>query len=105
MLNRDPKESAMNRYPRQPSGLLVPAQVQFAAPRAVHCKRERHHVYIGRPMPAPASPPPPHPTPSERCATRDKTRGGACLMVLGVRQARFQLSRRVSTHRRFTIVT
>jgi hypothetical protein len=23
--------------------------VQLGKPRAVHCKRERHHVYIGRP--------------------------------------------------------
>jgi len=30
-------------------GLLVAAHVDLGAPRAVHCKRERHHVYIGRP--------------------------------------------------------
>jgi Domain of unknown function (DUF4326) len=39
----------VNRYRRQTSGLLVPAHVELGAPRAVHCKRERHHVYIGRP--------------------------------------------------------
>jgi Domain of unknown function (DUF4326) len=39
----------MNRYSRRTSGLLVPADVKLGAPRAVHCKRERHHVYIGRP--------------------------------------------------------
>jgi hypothetical protein len=39
----------MNRYSRRPNGLLVPAHVELGAPRAVHCKRERHHVYIGRP--------------------------------------------------------
>jgi hypothetical protein len=39
----------MNRYTRQTSGLLVPAHVELGAPRAVHCNRERHHVYIGRP--------------------------------------------------------
>jgi hypothetical protein len=39
----------VNRFRRQTSGLLVPAHVELGAPRAVHCKRERHHVYIGRP--------------------------------------------------------
>jgi hypothetical protein len=39
----------MNRNPRRPRGLLVPAHVPLGAPRAVHCKREPHHVYIGRP--------------------------------------------------------
>ena len=39
----------MNNPTRRPSGLLVPAHVQLGRPRAVHCKRERHHVYIGRP--------------------------------------------------------
>jgi hypothetical protein len=49
VLNPDPKETAMNKHARRPSGLLVPAHVQLGAPRVVHCKRERHHVYIGRP--------------------------------------------------------
>lgn len=39
----------MNSYSRRSSGLLVPASVRLGAPRVVHCKRERHHVYIGRP--------------------------------------------------------
>lgn len=39
----------MDRHSRRPSGLLVAAHVPLGAPRAVHCKRERHHVYIGRP--------------------------------------------------------
>jgi hypothetical protein len=39
----------MSKDSRRPSGLLVPAHVQLGKPRAVHCKRERHHVYIGRP--------------------------------------------------------
>ena len=39
----------MNKQARRASGLLVPAHVQLGEPRAVHCKRERHHVYIGRP--------------------------------------------------------
>jgi Domain of unknown function (DUF4326) len=30
------------------SGLLVPEHVELGEPRAVHCKRERHHVYVGR---------------------------------------------------------
>lgn len=30
------------------SGLIVPACVELGEPRAVHCKRERHHVYVGR---------------------------------------------------------
>jgi hypothetical protein len=30
------------------SGLLVPEYVQLRAPHVVHCKRERHHVYVGR---------------------------------------------------------
>jgi hypothetical protein len=38
----------MSSYSRQTSGLLVPAQAQLGAPRVVHCKREPHHVYIGR---------------------------------------------------------
>ncbi len=38
----------MNRYSRRTSGLLVPADVRLGRPRVVHCKRERHHVYIGR---------------------------------------------------------
>jgi hypothetical protein len=38
----------MTKYAR-PSALLVPAQVQLGAPRVVHCRRERHHVYVGRP--------------------------------------------------------
>ena len=38
----------MNPYSRRPNGLLVPAHVELGAPRVVHCKRERHHVYIGR---------------------------------------------------------
>jgi hypothetical protein len=49
VLNPDLKETAMNKHARRPSGLLVPARVQLGAPRVVHCKRERHHVYIGRP--------------------------------------------------------
>jgi hypothetical protein len=49
VLNPSPKETAMNKYSQRPSGLLVPAQVRLGAPRAEHCKRERHHVYIGRP--------------------------------------------------------
>jgi hypothetical protein len=36
------------QFSRRSSGLLVPAHVQLGAPRAVHCKRERHHVYVGR---------------------------------------------------------
>jgi Domain of unknown function (DUF4326) len=39
----------MSRYAQRRSGLLVPAHVKLGAPRAVHCSRERHHVYIGRP--------------------------------------------------------
>jgi hypothetical protein len=39
----------MNKQARRPSGLLVPAHVELGKPRVVHCKRERHHVYIGRP--------------------------------------------------------
>ena len=38
----------MNKQARRASGLLVPAHVQLGEPRAVHCKRERHHVYVGR---------------------------------------------------------
>jgi hypothetical protein len=49
VLNHDPKETAINEYSQRPSGLLVPAHVQLGAPRVAHCKRERHHVYIGRP--------------------------------------------------------
>ena len=48
VLNHDLKETAMNKHSQRPSGLLVPAHVQLGAPRAVHCKRERHHVYVGR---------------------------------------------------------
>ena len=48
MLNHDPKENAMNSVSRR-SGLLVSADVDLDGPRVVHCKRERHHVYIGRP--------------------------------------------------------
>ena len=39
----------MNRYSQQPNGLLVPAHVNLGAPRVVHCKKERHHVDVGRP--------------------------------------------------------
>jgi hypothetical protein len=39
----------MNTASRRPSGLLVPAHVRLGEPRAVHCRRERHHIYIGRP--------------------------------------------------------
>lgn len=39
----------MSRATRRDGGLLVVAHVDLGAPRAVHCKRERHHVYIGRP--------------------------------------------------------
>jgi Domain of unknown function (DUF4326) len=49
VLYPDLKEAAMNNYARRPGGLLVPARVDLGEPRAVHCKRERHHVYIGRP--------------------------------------------------------
>lgn len=49
MLNPNLKEMAMNKHARRPSALLVGAHVQLGAPRAAHCKRERHHVYIGRP--------------------------------------------------------
>ena len=38
----------MNSVPRR-SGLLVPVDEDLHGPRVVHCKRERHHVYIGRP--------------------------------------------------------
>ena len=38
----------MNKHARRPSGLLVPAHVDLGVPRVVHCKRERHHAYIGR---------------------------------------------------------
>ena len=38
----------MDKHARRPGGLLVPAHVRLGAPRAVHCKRERHHVYVGR---------------------------------------------------------
>jgi Domain of unknown function (DUF4326) len=34
---------------RRASGLLVPRHVDLGPPRVVHCKRERHHLYIGRP--------------------------------------------------------
>jgi Domain of unknown function (DUF4326) len=49
VLNPDLKETAMNKNAPRPSGLLVPAYVQLGEPRAVHCKREHHHLYIGRP--------------------------------------------------------
>ena len=49
VLNPDLKETAMSKSTRRPSGLLVPAHVQLGRPRAVHYKRERHHIYIGRP--------------------------------------------------------
>lgn len=39
----------MNKHTRRASGLLVPAHVKLGTPRAVHCKRERHHLYVGRP--------------------------------------------------------
>lgn len=39
----------MNTYSRGSGGLLVPAEVPLGRPRAVHCKRERHQLYIGRP--------------------------------------------------------
>ncbi len=39
----------MSKSTRRPSGLLAPAYVYLGRPRAVHCKRVRHHVYIGRP--------------------------------------------------------
>jgi Domain of unknown function (DUF4326) len=39
----------MNKHTQRRSGLLVPAHVNLGRPRVVHCKRERHHVYIGRP--------------------------------------------------------
>ncbi len=39
----------MRRTTGRDGGLLVAAHVDLGAPRAVHCKRERHHVYIGRP--------------------------------------------------------
>jgi hypothetical protein len=48
VLNPDLKETAMNKQARRASGLLVPAHVQLGEPRAVHCKRERHHIYVGR---------------------------------------------------------
>jgi hypothetical protein len=48
VLNPNLKETAMNKQARRASGLLVPAHVQLGEPRAVHCKRERHHVYVGR---------------------------------------------------------
>ena len=31
------------------SRLLVPPSVDLGPPRVVHCRRERHHLYIGRP--------------------------------------------------------
>jgi len=39
----------MSTTTRRKGGLLVATHVDLGAPRAVHCKRERHHVYIGRP--------------------------------------------------------
>ncbi|HXB64873.1 MAG TPA: DUF4326 domain-containing protein [Solirubrobacteraceae bacterium] len=48
MLNPDRQEKPVNSYARRSDGLLVPAHVNRGAPRVVHCKRERHHVYIGR---------------------------------------------------------
>jgi hypothetical protein len=35
--------------PKRPRGLLVPAHVDLEGPGVVHCKRDPHHVYIGRP--------------------------------------------------------
>jgi Domain of unknown function (DUF4326) len=48
VLNPDRQEKTVNSYARRSNGLLVPAHVNLGAPRVVHCKRERHHVYIGR---------------------------------------------------------
>jgi hypothetical protein len=48
VLNHNPKETAMGNYTGRSSSLLVPASVPLGRPRVVHCKRERHHVYIGR---------------------------------------------------------
>jgi hypothetical protein len=39
----------MSTTTRRNGGLLVATHVDLGAPRAVQCKRERHHVYIGRP--------------------------------------------------------
>ena len=39
----------MPRRSTRAGGLLVPVDVELGAPRVVHCKREQHHVYIGRP--------------------------------------------------------
>jgi hypothetical protein len=39
----------VNRYTHRGSGLLVAADVDLGVARVVHCKRERHHAYIGRP--------------------------------------------------------
>jgi hypothetical protein len=39
----------VNTYTQRTSGLLVAADVDLGKPRVVHCKRERHHAYIGRP--------------------------------------------------------
>jgi hypothetical protein len=39
----------MSTTTQRDGGMLVAAHVDLGAPRAVHCKRERHHVYIGRP--------------------------------------------------------
>ncbi|HLB22190.1 MAG TPA: DUF4326 domain-containing protein, partial [Solirubrobacteraceae bacterium] len=46
--------SASNRQEQVPSvtpsgRLLVPREVKLGPPRTVHSKRERHHIYIGRP--------------------------------------------------------
>jgi hypothetical protein len=49
VLTHDQKENAMHRRSTRAGGLLVPVDVQLGAPRVVHCKRESHHVYIGRP--------------------------------------------------------
>ena len=38
----------MNSYTRRPGGLLVPQHVNLGEPRVVHCRRERHHIYIWR---------------------------------------------------------
>ncbi len=39
----------MSRYTQRSSSLLVPTSVPLGPPRVVHCRRGRHHVYIGRP--------------------------------------------------------
>lgn len=39
----------MDRSTRQPERLLVAGHRELGTPRAVHCKREDYHAYIGRP--------------------------------------------------------